>query len=175
MRDALLLLADRDVPIVAVLGQAHAGEVLCGARLQHAAAAEVVAKLPRQNTRHVPAREVGVGHELSRPLREANETCVALDALVLADRVARLRAPGIRLALANIPLLLPELGRNSAQEHEVVWIGRDEARGIHDVRDRGEYWGRLGFRGGAGEEGVAEHRWRFVGVWALQLNLKNPV
>lgn len=69
--EAVLLLADELVPVPAVLPQTHAREVLVDARLQDAAAAEVIAELLREHTRHIPAREVLVGAELKRPLIEA--------------------------------------------------------------------------------------------------------
>ena len=83
MRDAVLLLADKLVPISAVLVMTNASEVLVDTRLQNAAAAIVIAELLRQHTRHVPPRKIRIGGQHKRPLIEALGTRVLLDALFL--------------------------------------------------------------------------------------------
>lgn len=98
VRGAVGLLAHERVPVAAELVEAHARKVPVDARLQHAAAAVVVAELPLQHARHVPAREVRVRREFSRPLREALEARVPLDALLVVRRVAGLRATRVRFA-----------------------------------------------------------------------------
>ena len=98
VRGTVGLLAHERVPVAAELVEAHAREVQVDARLQHAAAAVVVAELPLQHARHVPAREVRVRREFSRPLREALEARVPLDALLVVRRVAGLRATRVRFA-----------------------------------------------------------------------------
>jgi hypothetical protein len=117
--DALLLLADHPVSPAAVLAVTDFSKVLARNRLQDATATKVITEFPHKHTRHVPAREVRVGRELSGALFEARQARVPLDALLLPQRMACFETTGV--GLANV------LGRgvccsccHNAQEEEVV-------------------------------------------------------
>lgn len=136
VRDTAVLLADQLVPVAAVLAEAHAREILVSTRLEHAAAAVVVAELPRQQTRHVPAREVRVRSQFRRPLREALEARVPLDALLVPRRVPGFRAPRVRLAEDEALWLGLRCCHRAQQEEVGVVLGRRE-RGKRRKRDSG--------------------------------------
>ena len=115
MRHTVPLLTDAPMPVLAVLGQTDVPAT--GTMLQDAETAEVVAELPNQNARHVPASEIRVRKKGSHTLLEATRARVPLDALLLPRRMTRLRAPRIGFAR----LLLGWSGkRDCAQEHEIV-------------------------------------------------------
>ena len=105
VRDTPALLADGPVAAAAALGDVHGVLDVLGVGVQNAAAAEVVAELPHQETRHVPPREVRVRKQLLRPRPEARRARVPLDARVHPPLgVAGQRAQGVRLPRA-LPLV----------------------------------------------------------------------